>query len=229
MQMLPFIMKEKLKGGVHLQSHEEQICYILRMFDKLFFGEKLSFYRFSPVGYVGEGVAMLVDGQLQSLNYIRDDIRALTVIRQAVEKRRPIFYRGQDIITQITSRYQRTDILKALLVVPIVANNLTIAYICSEFCKQDVEIETKQIEELSIFGKTAGELLIQPINHSHPKLSPRENEILKALSNGLSTKEMAQILDLSEGTIKQYIKSALLKLEAKNRAHAVSIYMSQTN
>ncbi|RKJ30607.1 hypothetical protein D7X33_41300, partial [Butyricicoccus sp. 1XD8-22] len=64
MQMLPFIMKEKLKGGVHLQSHEEQICYILRMFDKLFLGEKLSFYRFSPVGYVGEGVAMLVDGQL---------------------------------------------------------------------------------------------------------------------------------------------------------------------
>nr|WP_106781293.1 helix-turn-helix transcriptional regulator [Lysinibacillus timonensis] len=226
MQIQSWAMKERMKGAVHLQSQEEQICYILHAFEELFQGDKISFFRFSPVGFVGEGVAFLEKGELHALAYIRDDIRNLPVIRQAVEKKKPVYYKGQDIITQITSRYQRDVPLNTLLVVPLVANNMTIAYICSEYIIKDFHTSSKLMDDLFIFGKISGELLIQIPNHSHPKLSPRESEILKALANGLSTKEMAMTLSLSEATIKQYIKSILTKLDAKNRAHAVSIYMT---
>ncbi|SOB99341.1 regulatory LuxR family protein [Ureibacillus xyleni] len=227
MKLDSWTIKEELKSIVHLHSQEEQICSILKLFEKLFKGERLSFYRFSPIGYVGEGVALLYNGQLQALNYIRDDIRGLPAIRQAIEKKQAIYYSGQDIITQITSRYQQNYQLKSLLVVPIIANNITISYICREVISEDHSIPPEQIEDISFFGKIAGELLIQPQKTLHPKLSPRENEILKALANGFSTKEMTNILLLSEATIKQYIKSILVKLNAKNRVHAVSIYMSQ--
>lgn len=219
-------ISEKLKQLASLQSQEEQICYILPLFEQLFGGERLQFYRFSPIGYVAEGIALFENGQLQPLNHIRDDIRTLPVIRQAVERQKPSYYVGKEIITQITSRYQREEPLKALLVVPIIANNITIAYINSEYIYNAFPKDSLLMNELEVFGKLLGQLLIQPQRPPHSKLSPRENEILKALSNGLSTKEMTQIFSLSEATIKQYIKSILIKLEAKNRTHAVSIYMS---
>ncbi|MEL4026300.1 helix-turn-helix transcriptional regulator [Lysinibacillus endophyticus] len=227
MKIDSWTIKEELKSIVHLHSQEEQICSILKLFEKLFKGERLSFYRFSPIGYVGEGVALLDNGQLHALNYIRDDIRGLPAIRQAIEKKEAIYYSGKDIITQITSRYQQPYQLKSLLVVPIIANNITISYICREILNEDPLYPPQQLEELSLFGKIAGELLIQPQKIQHPKLSPRENDILIALANGYSTKEMTTVLLLSEATIKQYIKSIMVKLNAKNRVHAVSIYMTQ--
>lgn len=227
MQISTFILEEKLLSGIHLQTQEEKICHILLTLEELSFCEKISFFRYSPVGYVGEGIAEIENGQLQSINYIRDDIRSLPIIKNVVEKHKATYYNGKEIITLISSRYNRTVPLKALLVIPIVANNMTIAYICGEFIHNSILLTEQELEQLTLFGKIAGELFLQSQTVSHPKLSPRENQIVRALANGFSTKELTNLLSLSEATIKQYIKSVLIKLGAKNRTHAVSIYLAQ--
>ena len=226
MQVTSWAVEEKLQGVVNANTQEEQICHILSTFADMFKSERLSFYRFSPIGYVGEGIAQLENGQFQSLAYIRDDIRSLPVIKKAVEKRKAHFYTGQEIITLISSRYHRAEPLQALFVVPIHVNNLSIAYICSEYMHSIPPHDGQTIDLLTQFGSIAGRLLIQPQKIAHPNLSPRENEIVQALANGFSTKELTEHLSLSEATIKQYIKSAFVKLGAKNRAHAVSIYLA---
>nr|WP_275581947.1 LuxR C-terminal-related transcriptional regulator [Brevibacillus fulvus] len=53
-------------------------------------------------------------------------------------------------------------------------------------------------------------------------LSKRELEVMKKVAWGESTKEMAQSMHLSEVTVKQYVNSAIKKLNAKNRSHAVA-------
>ncbi|QCR33503.1 response regulator transcription factor [Lysinibacillus sp. SGAir0095] len=227
MQISSLALEEKLAKCVHLQTQEEKICHILLALDELSFCEKISFFRYSPIGYVGEGVAAMQDGQLQSISYIRDDLRSLPIIKNAIEKRKTTFNEGKEIITLISSRYHRSEPLKALLVIPIIVNNMTIAYICCEFTKSSVRFNEQVLEQFTLFGRLTGELFIQPHSSAHPKLSPRENQVLRALANGLSTKELTTLLSLSEATIKQYIKSILIKLGAKNRAHAVSIYLGQ--
>lgn len=227
MQLSALALEEKLLNCVHLPTQEEKICHILLVLNELSFCDAISFFRYSPIGYVGEGVAVMENGKLQSYSYIRDDIRSLPIIKHALEKRKAYFYEGKDIITLISSRYQRDIPLKGLIVIPIVINYLTIAYICCELTKKVVRINEQDLDQLTQFGKLAGELFIQPDMKAHPKLSPRENQIMRTLTNGLSTKEIALLLDLSEATIKQYIKSILIKLDAKNRAHAVSIYLGQ--
>jgi len=226
MHLTHWTIEEKLHQAAHLQTQEEQICYILSSFDSTFTTDRISFFRFSPIGYVGEGVAQLEDGNLQSLSYIRDDIRSLPIIKKAVAERKAYCYSGQDMITLISSRYNFNSPVKAIIVVPIFVNNLTIAYIVSEHLKHFPQMDEKRLELLTLFGSIAGRVLIQPEKVSHPKLSPREDEILRALANGLSTKELIDLLFLSEGTIKQHIKSSFVKLGAKNRAHAVSIYLA---
>ena len=226
MQISSWTVEEKLQGAVNLQTQEEQICHILSTLEEVFYSERLSFYRFSPIGYVGEGVAQLENGQFQSLSHIRDDIRSLPVIQRVVEERKAYFYSGQEMITLISSRYHRDGPLKALIVVPIHVNNLSIAYICSEYMHQVPPLDEQTVALLTQFGSLAGGVLLQPQKIAHPKLSPRENEIVRALANGFSTKELTELLSLSEATIKQYIKSTFVKLGAKNRAHAVSIYFA---
>lgn len=59
-----------------------------------------------------------------------------------------------------------------------------------------------------------------PATAPFPELSAREEQILKAVAQGLSNKEIALQLTLSEKTIKHYMTNILQKLQVRNRVEA---------
>ena len=59
------------------------------------------------------------------------------------------------------------------------------------------------------------------VPHSDITLTMRERDVLSGLRSGLSNKEIADKLSLSEVTVKHHIKSLRGKLGARNRVHAV--------
>ena len=65
------------------------------------------------------------------------------------------------------------------------------------------EIDTKKIAELG--------------------LSKREYEVLKEISKGLSNKQIADKLFVSESTVKTHVSNLLVKLDAQRRTQAVRI------
>jgi DNA-binding NarL/FixJ family response regulator len=66
-----------------------------------------------------------------------------------------------------------------------------------------------------------------PPKGSRGKLTRRQRQILQLLADGESTTVAARQLDLSEETVKTHIKTALARLGAKNRTHAVSIALRE--
>jgi DNA-binding NarL/FixJ family response regulator len=52
-------------------------------------------------------------------------------------------------------------------------------------------------------------------------LTPREEEVLQLLVEGLSNKEIGAQLHLTEGTVKNYVSAIIAKLQANDRTHAV--------
>lgn len=56
-----------------------------------------------------------------------------------------------------------------------------------------------------------------------PRLSPREREVLKLIATGKSNKEIATDLGVTERTAKFHVTAILTKLNAENRAAAVTI------
>jgi DNA-binding NarL/FixJ family response regulator len=54
-------------------------------------------------------------------------------------------------------------------------------------------------------------------------LSGRELEVLTLLSEGSSNREIGRRLFISEETVKSHVRNVLIKLDARNRAHAVGI------
>jgi DNA-binding NarL/FixJ family response regulator len=61
------------------------------------------------------------------------------------------------------------------------------------------------------------------------RLSPRENEVLQLLDEGLRAGEIAARLFLSVATIRTHIQNVLNKLEAGSQEKAVAIYRTMTS
>lgn len=71
---------------------------------------------------------------------------------------------------------------------------------------------------------TAMEIPVKP--EANPEtivetLTPREVEVLQAITLGMNNPDIAAEFDLSLDTVKTHVKSILQKLRARNRTHAV--------
>jgi DNA-binding NarL/FixJ family response regulator len=58
---------------------------------------------------------------------------------------------------------------------------------------------------------------------THPELSERELQVLKYMASGKSNKEIAQVIYVSENTVKAHVKSILAKMDAMGRTAAIAI------
>jgi DNA-binding NarL/FixJ family response regulator len=65
--------------------------------------------------------------------------------------------------------------------------------------------------------------LRDPKQHRDCPLSSREVEVLQLAAVGMSNKEIARLLGLSDPTVKNHFSSILRKLDANDRTHAVTI------
>jgi two-component system response regulator DesR len=86
---------------------------------------------------------------------------------------------------------------------------------------------------LAIRRTMAGERVIDPglaaaaLSAGVSPLSDREREVLVAGQGGASIAEIAQSLFLSEGTVRNYLSSAIQKLEVGNRTEAARVAEEQ--
>lgn len=107
----------------------------------------------------------------------------------------------------------------------LISNNLkievVIAVIAIAFFFVGIFINKKSLH------KTA--LPLTEIDHnkiSELDITNREYEVLKAISEGLSNKEIGEKLYVSESTIKTHVSNLLVKLNAKRRTEAIKIAKS---
>lgn len=77
----------------------------------------------------------------------------------------------------------------------------------------------KEFRELAIFGQEAAPIFAP--------LSPREVEILDNIARGMTNKQVAYALSISEQTVKNHMSSILRKLSVNDRTQAVVYAMKQ--
>lgn len=58
-----------------------------------------------------------------------------------------------------------------------------------------------------------------------PLLTARQQDVVTLLAFGLDNAELARELHLSEDTVKSHVSAVMRRLGARNRAHAVAIWV----
>jgi len=61
----------------------------------------------------------------------------------------------------------------------------------------------------------------EKVPDANNKLSNKEREVLRLVAGGLSNREIADIIHLAEGTIKNHVSNILTKLNSRDRTQAV--------
>lgn len=61
-----------------------------------------------------------------------------------------------------------------------------------------------------------------------PELTEREGQILAQVARGLTNKEIARAMSLSEKTVKHHMTNVMQKLQVRNRVEAAMVYRRQT-
>ncbi len=77
------------------------------------------------------------------------------------------------------------------------------------------------IDETSVMGGRSAEPAHSELSLDAAPLTPRQREVLALLGQGKSNKEIARILNLSEGTVKLHVTAILKALNVNNRTGAV--------
>ncbi len=95
---------------------------------------------------------------------------------------------------------------------------IIIAIIAIIFFVIGVIINKRVLHKQKILSKEIDHKKIQELG-----LSRREHEVLCEIASGLSNKEIAEKLFVSESTIKTHVSNLLVKLDAKRRTQAIQI------
>ncbi|MBM4765009.1 LuxR family transcriptional regulator [Bacillus sp. B15-48] len=218
--------EEKVRQLESLSSQKEKLYQLLQIYLDVFPALDAYLFRYSPLEYLGEGMIAVTLGGFSNIGNIRDDIRTLPLIYAAIREREAKYSTGKEyFLLHASCKYSTRYSMDSLGVVPISFGRVVIGYICSTQFANDAVIDEKIIASLTQYGKLAGKVLDETlvVEKELTILSNRELEVMMRIAKGESTKEMADYMGISEVTVKQYVKFAIKKLDAENRAHAIAI------
>ena len=83
-----------------------------------------------------------------------------------------------------------------------------------------------RVMDEQVFGKFVDAGIRPNSNFDKDKYTPREIEIIEVVASGLSNREIAEKLFISEGTVKNYISSILLKGGLSHRTQLAVYYLT---
>ena len=66
-------------------------------------------------------------------------------------------------------------------------------------------------------------LAVEALSSGSSSLTPREADVLREVERGGTISDIADTLGLSQGTVRNHVSSAMLKMEARTRAEAASL------
>lgn len=131
------------------------------------------------------------------------------------------YFWGETSVYWGNSRFIREP-LDLTIIFWLIINAVTLVFV---YKKVYTEVFAKPDSETS--GKRELKDRINDICEQY-KLTPREKELMELIYSGLSNKEIAETLFLSESTVKTHIYNIFRKLEVKNRVGVICIINGDT-
>ncbi|MFA8438598.1 response regulator transcription factor [Pueribacillus sp. YX66] len=207
-----------------LERQEDKIITGLQGFFRFFPFSRLSLFSYSPINFIGEGLILIhSDGNIFSMEHIRQDIRDIPIVYEAIRNKRAEYIVMKDTKENFPIQYIQEYKLTSLVVVPLWFGPLVLGCVLIDGYNGVEPISESTIYAIEEYFRLGVNVIAaEYFTEEGARLSKREVEVLERLSDGWSTKEMADIMGISEFTARDYISSAMKKLGARHRAQAIA-------
>ncbi|MDT8860260.1 LuxR C-terminal-related transcriptional regulator [Alkalihalobacillus sp. MEB130] len=204
-------------------SQEEKLHLCTKGLLELFPIQEAHLFRYAPLGNIVEGIIKINTSGLYYIGHVRDDLRNLPPINTSLRKRRAMYISNEEFFEKYGSKYTNPNERNDHFIIPICFSSNPVGYFIGRELNTDFTSDENFLTILTLYGKLVGEIIeTNKEGQSIGKLSKRESEVMQRISWGESIKEMANSMEISEYTVKDYIKSAIKKLEVNNRVEAVA-------
>lgn len=107
-------------------------------------------YRYSPLGYLSEGIIAYTPMGLIHIREYRDDIRSSPIVYSAISERKANYATGLDFLKQTSSKYIMGSGAGSLIIVPICLRSLVIGYICSTEIDHGATMDEEMLSALTL-------------------------------------------------------------------------------
>ncbi|SOC34838.1 response regulator transcription factor [Ureibacillus acetophenoni] len=206
-----------------LPTQERRMVKTLELYLEYFPVKDACLFRYSPIGFLSEGVISFEDGHIHYIHDERYDVRTVTIILDSIQKRKAMFCEGVELFEKTSSHYVIDRDVSSFLVTPLFKGSFVYGYIHSLHLQEFAKVDESLLNEMTKFGNRIGKMIHSSFHSAGDDLlSKRELEVMSRIAEGNTTKEVADTLGISELTAKQYVKLAVKKLNAKNRVHAIT-------
>lgn len=221
---MQLILEEYISQIERVPTHEDKLIKVLEVYLELFPSAKdVYMFRYSPLGYLTEGImAIKPEIGLFHIRDIRDDVRTVPLTHYAIKKRQAAIISKEDFI-KYNQRYSFSSEASFLIAIPICFSSNVVGLLMSTRFSEDSSSIEKSLPSFTSYGKLVGQVFESTYEYKENlKLANREIEVMQKLAWGESIKSISQKMKISEHTVKDYIKSSIYKLGAKNRTEAVA-------
>lgn len=143
------------------------------------------------------------DGLLDAIKNIKDNHDNIRVVILANSENMPAI---STVLAAGADGYLMKNICMTALVDAMYSVDSEQTYV-------DPRLTARQLTKIKYMDANGG----QP---APPELSPREEQVLEKVAAGLTNKEIARHLELSDKTVKHYLSNIMQKLNVRNRVEA---------
>ncbi|MFJ7307511.1 LuxR C-terminal-related transcriptional regulator [Peribacillus frigoritolerans] len=185
---------------------------------KFFNYKRCVFYAYIPWSNQFHGT---IGSELPKVQSMRGNVSSKQSM--VFNSKKPVFIKNPHIY--IKEEHIQLFNLSSVIFVPIVHDQQVFGWLTFDQLGEEFDYSMDEMTLLEQVGKRLGLYLSRKDDEvsigTDIQLTEREAMILNLLAEGHNNKKMAELLQLSEHTVRDYVSSLMTKFKAKNRTQAV--------
>lgn len=130
-------------------------------------------------------------------------------------------------VVSATDRPRAKDEFTKKIIGTVPSTDASVHVLRADGSEARVEISSAPLHDgntiVGVFGLVSRPAEPRARAAKHPKLTPRELEILRLIAEGESTEQIAEALHIARETVRNHVRSILGKLEVHSRIEAIAV------
>ncbi|MEK4011103.1 LuxR C-terminal-related transcriptional regulator [Peribacillus sp. FSL M8-0224] len=196
----------------------KDFAFILKKCEEFFNYKRCVFYAYIPWSNQLYGT---IGSELPKVQSMRGQLSSKQSM--VFNSKKPVFLKNPH--NYIKEEHIQLFNLSSVIFVPIVHDQQVFGWLTFDQLGEEFDYSMDELTLLEQVGKRLGLYLSRKDDEvsigTDIQLTERESMILYLLAEGYNNKKMAELLQLSEHTVRDYVSSLMTKFKAKNRTQAV--------